>query len=67
MNPRQLVLFERSENDLFKLCTELSNVFPNLNYVPIMGDILDVALLREVFSPIGRTRYFMRPLTSTFP
>jgi len=50
VNPRQLVLFERSENDLFKLCTELSNVFPNLNYVPIVGDILDVALLREVFS-----------------
>jgi FlaA1/EpsC-like NDP-sugar epimerase len=50
VNPRQLVLFERSENDLFKLCTELSNVFPDLNYVPIVGDILDVALLREVFS-----------------
>ena len=50
VNPRQLVLFERSENDLFKLCTELSNVFPKLNYVPVVGDILDVALLREVFS-----------------
>ena len=50
VNPRQLVLFERSENDLFKLCTELSNVFPELNYVPVVGDILDVALLREVFS-----------------
>ena len=29
VNPRQLVLFERSENDLFKLCTNSSNVFLN--------------------------------------
>ena len=50
VNPRQLVLLDRSENDLFKLGTELSNVFPKLNYVPVVGDILDVALLREVFS-----------------
>ena len=48
--PRRLVLFERSENDLFRIGMELSVKFPNLDYVPIVGDILDVALLREVFS-----------------
>ncbi len=48
--PRQLILLERSENDLFKLANELTNKFPKLNYVPVVGDILDVALLRDVFS-----------------
>jgi FlaA1/EpsC-like NDP-sugar epimerase len=48
--PRKLVLFERSENDLFKLCMELNERFPNLNYVPTVGDILDVGVLREVFA-----------------
>lgn len=48
--PRRLVLFERSENDLFKISTELATKFPNLDCVPIVGDILDVASLREVFS-----------------
>ena len=47
---RQLVLLDRSENDLFKLGHELSRKFPQLDYVPVVGDIQDVALLREVFS-----------------
>jgi FlaA1/EpsC-like NDP-sugar epimerase len=49
-NPRGLVLFERSENELFKLCNELSEGFPGLNYVPVVGDILDVGTLRETFA-----------------
>ncbi len=48
--PRRLVLFERSENDLFRISMELSSKFPNLDFVPVVGDILDVTLLREVFS-----------------
>ena len=48
--PRQLVLLDRSENDLFKIGMELSRKFPDLNYVPVVGDILDVSRLREVFS-----------------
>jgi FlaA1/EpsC-like NDP-sugar epimerase len=48
--PRRLVLFERSENDLFRISMELSAKFPNLDCVSIVGDILDVTLLREVFS-----------------
>jgi FlaA1/EpsC-like NDP-sugar epimerase len=47
--PRRLVLFERSESDLFRIGMELSNKFPNLDCVSIVGDILDVTLLREVF------------------
>jgi len=49
-NPKEVVLFERSENDLFKLCNELSERFPNLNYAPVVGDILDVATLRDTFA-----------------
>ncbi len=50
LGPRQLVLLDRSENDLFKLGHELSRRFPQLDYVPVVGDIQDVTLLRDVFS-----------------
>ena len=48
--PREVILFDRSENDLFKLGMELSTKLPELNFVPVVGDILDVGLLREIFS-----------------
>ena len=48
--PRRLVLFERSESDLFRIGNELSAKFPHLHLVSIVGDILDVTALREVFS-----------------
>ena len=49
-NPRRLVLFDRSENDLFKIGMELSSKYPQLDFVPVVGDILDVNILREVFA-----------------
>jgi FlaA1/EpsC-like NDP-sugar epimerase len=48
--PAKLVLYERSETDLFLLCCELRHNFPTLNYAAVVGDILDVSLLREVFA-----------------
>ncbi|HKD80965.1 MAG TPA: nucleoside-diphosphate sugar epimerase/dehydratase [Candidatus Angelobacter sp.] len=48
--PAKVVLLERSESDLFRLCCELRSKFPLLNHVPVVGDILDVGLLREVFA-----------------
>src|SRR5207245_2221674 len=48
--PQKLVLFERSESDLFKICHQLTAEFPNVQHVPIVGDILDVAVLRETFA-----------------
>lgn len=48
--PHKLVLFERSENDLFRLSLEFSTKYPQLQYVPVVGDILDVGVLRDVFS-----------------
>ena len=48
--PQKLVLFERSESDLFKICHQVTAEFPNVQHVPIVGDILDVAVLRETFA-----------------
>jgi FlaA1/EpsC-like NDP-sugar epimerase len=48
--PKKLVLFERSENDLFNIWTSLSAKVPRLPLSPVVGDILDVAALREAFA-----------------
>jgi len=48
--PRTVVLLDRSENDLFRLTNELALTHRHSNIVPVVGDILDVGTLREVFS-----------------
>ncbi len=48
--PDRLILFERSESDLHKIDIELAANFPNLDYEPVIGDILDTLRLREVFA-----------------
>ena len=48
--PAKLILFERSESDLHKMDLELPANFPNLHYLPIIGDILDTFRLKEVFA-----------------
>jgi FlaA1/EpsC-like NDP-sugar epimerase len=49
-SPAKLVLFDRSENDLYKIEVELTAAFPQLRLVPAVGDILDVRLLRELIA-----------------
>lgn len=49
-HPKKLVLLERAENDLFRLCTEFAANFPATELAPVVGDILDVGLLREAFA-----------------
>ena len=49
-SPRKLILLERSENDLFKISRELSSSSPGLDFVPVVGDVLDVKLLKDVFA-----------------
>jgi FlaA1/EpsC-like NDP-sugar epimerase len=56
--PSRLVLFDRSENDLFRVEMELSASYPRLDLVSVVGDILDVNLLREVFSMHRPTSIF---------
>src|SRR5262249_28995876 len=47
--PTRLVLYERSENDLFHIERELRASFPHLSIVAAAGDILDTSRLEEVF------------------
>jgi FlaA1/EpsC-like NDP-sugar epimerase len=47
--PKRVILFERSENDLFHVELELRRTYPQLDVVPVAGDILDVHRLEEVF------------------
>ena len=48
-NPKKLVLFDRSENDLFRLHNELLPNAGSVECKAMIGDILDVAMLRECF------------------
>lgn len=57
-NPKQLVLYDRSENDLHRIDIELAERFPKLSYVPIVGDILDVNRLREAITVYRPTSVF---------
>ena len=47
VKPRELILFERVENELFHLQLEFAEQFPGAPYVPILGDILDVKRLEK--------------------
>jgi FlaA1/EpsC-like NDP-sugar epimerase len=49
-HPRKLVLFDRSENDLFRLHNELMEHEHGVECTPVIGDILDVAMLRDCFA-----------------
>jgi len=48
IDPRQLILYERVENELFHLEMELLETFPGAPYVTILGDILDRKRLEDV-------------------
>ncbi|MFN7949652.1 MAG: nucleoside-diphosphate sugar epimerase/dehydratase [Blastocatellia bacterium] len=48
--PRQMILFERSENDLHSIEIELQERFPLLDLIPVIGDITDDVQLDEVFA-----------------
>jgi FlaA1/EpsC-like NDP-sugar epimerase len=49
-NPRRLILFERSENDLHNIEVELREKFPALDLAPVIGDIMDEQQLEETFA-----------------
>jgi FlaA1/EpsC-like NDP-sugar epimerase len=49
-NPELLLLVERTEFALFQIERELSKIFDNLNYVPLLADIGDESRMREIFA-----------------
>ena len=48
--PKTLVLFERAESPLYDIDLELRQSFPEIEIVPILGDILNNNLLDKTFS-----------------
>jgi len=48
--PEKLVLYEASEYALYAIEQELSERFPALSLVPLIGDVKDAGLLRECFA-----------------
>jgi FlaA1/EpsC-like NDP-sugar epimerase len=57
-NPGKLVFFDRSENDLHRLDIEFADLFPKLERVPVVGDILDIDHLRDIISAHRPTSIF---------
>lgn len=50
LQPERLVLFERSENNLYHIELDLLRQFPDLRLEGVLGDILDGEKLEQVFS-----------------
>lgn len=49
-NPRQLVLVDLNENDVYFLEMELKANYPYIKFISIIGDIKDIGLLKSTFS-----------------
>ncbi len=49
-NPKQLILYEYNENDVYFLEIELKSKYPYLKFKTIIGDIKDIGLLKYTFS-----------------
>ena len=50
LQPKTLILYERSENDLYHLECQMRREFPEQRIVPIVGDILDEKTVDTVIS-----------------
>lgn len=48
MEPEQLILYERVENELYRINNEFSLVFQGKPYEMVLGDILDTSRLEQV-------------------
>jgi len=57
-SPEKLILLDRAENNLFKISMRLANEFPQVAFVPVIGDILDVRVLRDSFAQHRPTAVF---------
>jgi len=47
--PKSLILFDRTENNLYEIEMELQREFSYLRYVPILGNVLNPSVLKKVF------------------
>jgi len=49
-SPARLVLFDQTEYNLYAISEQLTEPFPPLTLVPILGDVCDLGAARHVFS-----------------
>ncbi|MCL5260429.1 MAG: polysaccharide biosynthesis protein [Gammaproteobacteria bacterium] len=49
LNPKSLIIIENSEYNLYQLEGELKNNFPQLNFIKILGSVVDSLLVEKVF------------------
>jgi FlaA1/EpsC-like NDP-sugar epimerase len=56
--PARLILLERAENNLFFIERELRKRHPELDIVPVVGDIADAARMEQVFGSCGPQTIF---------
>ena len=49
-NPKEILLFDHNENDVYYLGIEFLTKYPNIKFRSIIGDIKDIGLLKRVFS-----------------
>ena len=56
--PSRLVVFERGESDLFEIHGELKNKFPDVEIVPVIGDIREYSTVERVIQTYDVTSIF---------
>ncbi len=49
-NPKQILLFDHNENDVYYLELDFLTKYRHINFKTIIGDIRDIGLLKSVFS-----------------
>lgn len=49
-NPKEVLLFDHNENDVYYLGLKLLKACPNITFRNIIGDVKDIGLLKSVFS-----------------
>jgi FlaA1/EpsC-like NDP-sugar epimerase len=48
--PKELILLDHNENEVYYLVVEFRTKFPGLKFRTVIGDIKDIGLLKQVFS-----------------
>lgn len=49
-NPKELILFDHNENDIYYLVIEFLRKYPQIKFRSIVGDVKDIGLLKNTFS-----------------
>ncbi len=49
-NPKELVLFDHNENDVYYLVIDFLRKYPHIKFRSIIGDVKDIGLLKNMFS-----------------